>query len=957
MQDEAKTKEQLIMEVYALRERNAELEKKCAESMRAEEALRESNEKYLKLAESIPGMVFQYVQRQDGSFDLPYVNSRIIEYSGMTPEAVMADPPLILAPIHPDDREMIRQAIAVSARTLDTFSAEHRVIDANGQIRWFSVVSTPQLLSNGDILWNGVSIEITERKRVREALRKGEAVLRQIIDLVPHRIFVKRGDGKYLLVNKAVAEAYGMTVSALTAKYQADFHPDKSELEQMLLDDLEVITKGETKFVAEEAFTDSKGNLRFFQTTKVPFEVADERVPAVLGVSMDITERKRTERVLRESEEKFRILVESSPDAIFIQKDGRFLYVNDATVRLFGATSDEEILGREIVEWVHLDYRAIALERIRAVKEERQGTPLTKLKGVKVDGTVVDVEAYSKPIMYRESPCSLVFVRDTTDRNRMEEALRQACLYTRSLIEASLDPLVTISPEGKITDVNEAAIKATGVERQKLIGTDFSTYFTEPELAREGYRKVFEEGFVTDYPLTMRHSNGKLTHVLYNSSVYKNEGGKVMGIFAAARDITERKKAEESLLISEDRYRRLFEDSVLGIYRSTPDGKFIDVNPAFARMFGFGSPEDAVSQIRNAAVDIYVDPSIRNEIFRRILDGDGPVQLESLYKRKDGSMFTGNIHAWAVRDRAGNFLYTEGFVEDVTERKRAEIALRESKAYLSAAIENIPFEFWVIGSDGRYSMQNRAARARYGDIIGKRPEDICPNETILSVWQDNNRRAYMGEMVHGEVKYAFGDEERYFYNVIAPIRDSDKTIGIVGTNVDITARKRLEAALKRVNTKLESQVEERTKELSAKTRRLEEFNAALNVLLKKREEDKSELEESVLLNVKSLVVPYVEKLKSRLTGDQLTYLTILESHIREITTPFIKRLSEKYFGLSPLEIQTVGLIREGKTTQEIAEMLCVSENTVSSHRFHIRKKLGLSNKKVNLRNYLKTLDD
>ena len=187
--------------------------------------------------------------------------------------------------------------------------------------------------------------------------------------------------------------------------------------------------------------------------------------------------------------------------------------------------------------------------------------------------------------------------------------------------------------------------------------------------------------------------------------------------------------------------------------------------------------------------------------------------------------------------------------------------------------------------------------------------------------------------------------------------DAARTLGIVGINVDITARKLLEAALKKVNMELESKVQERTKELGAKTRRLEEFNAALSVLLKKREEDKTELEESILLNIKNLIVPYIEKLKkSRLGGEQLTYLTILESHMREITSPFTKKLSEKYFGLSPLEVQTLGLIREGKTTLEIAELMCVSENTVSSHRLHIRKKLGLRNKKINLRSYLQSID-
>jgi len=119
--------------------------------------------------------------------------------------------------------------------------------------------------------------------------------------------------------------------------------------------------------------------------------------------------------------------------------------------------------------------------------------------------------------------------------------------YARNLIEANLDPLVTISPEGKITDVNDATVKVTGVSKETLIGTDFSDYFTEPDTARAGYLQVFEKGSVMDYPLTIRHISGRQTHVLYNASVYRDAEGKVLGVFAAARDITDKKRMDEEL--------------------------------------------------------------------------------------------------------------------------------------------------------------------------------------------------------------------------------------------------------------------------------------------------------------------------------------------------------------------------------------------------------------------------
>jgi PAS domain S-box-containing protein len=139
----------------------------------------------------------------------------------------------------------------------------------------------------------------------------------------------------------------------------------------------------------------------------------------------------------------------------------------------------------------------------------------------------------------------LLIGTDNTARQHADDKLWEAAQYARSLIEASLDPLVTINTKGKITDVNEASIKVTGVAREILIGTDFSDYFTEPEKARQGYREAFSKGSVTDYPLTIRHEDGHLTNVLYNASVYKDEQGQVLGVFAAARDITARIQIEE----------------------------------------------------------------------------------------------------------------------------------------------------------------------------------------------------------------------------------------------------------------------------------------------------------------------------------------------------------------------------------------------------------------------------
>jgi PAS domain S-box-containing protein len=142
---------------------------------------------------------------------------------------------------------------------------------------------------------------------------------------------------------------------------------------------------------------------------------------------------------------------------------------------------------------------------------------------------------------------SLRVKRRAAEAEAERSEARRAGVYNRSLIEASLDPLVTIGPDGKIADVNAAAEKATGRSRLQLVGTDFSSYFTDPEKARAGYERAFHDGSVRDYALELQHPEGDTTSVLYNASVYRDEKGTPLGVLAAARDITERKRAEAEI--------------------------------------------------------------------------------------------------------------------------------------------------------------------------------------------------------------------------------------------------------------------------------------------------------------------------------------------------------------------------------------------------------------------------
>jgi len=236
-------------------------------------------------------------------------------------------------------------------------------------------------------------------------------------------------------------------------------------------------------------------------------------------------------------------IVDSVDDAIIsVTLDGIITSWNPAAERMYGY-SIEEAVGRPISIVIPSEKQQHAQALLHGVAD---GTPVVRYETVRVrkSGDLVPVSVMVSPVRDDEESDvvgAASVERDITDRLKFENRVRAASEYARSLIEASLDPLVTI------TDLNEATARVTGRSRDSLIGTDFADNFTNPETARESYRRVFAEGSVTDYSLTICHRNGRQVEVLYNASLYKDSGGKVLGVVAAARDVTAQRRAESEL--------------------------------------------------------------------------------------------------------------------------------------------------------------------------------------------------------------------------------------------------------------------------------------------------------------------------------------------------------------------------------------------------------------------------
>ena len=393
---------------------------------------------------------------------------------------------------------------------------------------------------------------------------------------------------------------------------------------------------------------------------------------------------------------------------------------------------------------------------------------------------------------------------DALAENR--RGLAEAFQYARRLIEASLDPLVTISSEGKITDVNQATVNATGVSRKELLGTEFSDYFTEPEKAREGYLEVFGKGFVKDYPLTLRHRDGRLFHVIYNASLYRDEDGKVLGVFAAARDITERRLAELELARANLRNRLILDSAGEGIYGLDIQGRCTFANPVALRILGYSWEQ--ISGMNS------------HQLFHHSFPDGKPYPREQCPVHaayREGMVRRGRDHYW--RSDGGAFpvefvstpILEEGVVSgavvvfrDITERRIAEEKLKRSEQGLADAQRIAHLGNWELDvATGRLSWSDEIFRifeidpekfgASYEAFLDAiHPED---RERVNLAYTESLKNHAGYDIVHrlrmkdGRIKYVNEKCETHYGENGEPLRS-------VGTVHDITAQKYAEEELR-----------------------------------------------------------------------------------------------------------------------------------------------------------------
>jgi PAS domain S-box-containing protein len=491
-------------------------------------------------------------------------------------------------------------------------------------------------------------------------------------------------------------------------------------------------------------------------------------------------------------------IVDSSDDAIIGKTlDGVITTWNKSAERIYGYRAGE-IIGRSVSLLIPAglpNEMDDILDRIRV--GERVDHYETKRR--RKDGATIAVSLTVSPIHDASGKVvgASTVARDITDRQRVRNQARLASQYARSLIEASRDPLVTIGLEGKIADVNEATIHMTGVARGDLVGTDFSDCFTEPDLAREGYLQVLGQGFVTDYPLTIRRTSGELTEVLYNASVYRDPGGQALGVFAAVRDVTDSRRLLRELSETKSLLNSILQSTTkYSIVGKDLKHRIVSWNEGARRNYGYTAEEVLGKDVRILHAPHDVESGAVDHLLA-VAYADGSAEGEFERVRKDGSRF---IASAVVTRRDDSLGHPIGFLligEDISEKKLSIDRLRSGSEYARSLIEASRDPLVTINAEGKITDVNEATSrvtgVPRGDLVGTDFSDYFTEPDLA-------REGYLRVFAQGfvtdyplTIRHTGGELTEVLYNASVYKDAADRVLGVFAAARDVTDWKRAES--------------------------------------------------------------------------------------------------------------------------------------------------------------------
>ncbi|MCF7810482.1 PAS domain S-box protein [bacterium] len=596
-----------------------------------------------------------------------FISENIYNLVGYTAEELTQNRTAFPNLIHKSDLQTMGKQLSIWHKEgePEPIIFQFRIQHKDGRWIWVEDHMIEIKSEDGSKYMTGVITDITERKRNEEAQRESETRFDQVTKASREIIWEIDANGLYTHISSIVEEILGYTADEIIGNIHFyDLHPeeDRDEFKKMAF---EKFQRRETFSNLENLAQTKDGRIVVLSTNGLPILGSDGNLIGYRGADSDITERKQAEKALIESESKHRKYIESAPDGIFIMDtEGNYLDVNNAACFITRYSRDE-LLNMSISQITPPDALSETLEIYDEIKSE--GEAHTEIPILRKDGTIIYASLDAVALSEERY---MAFCSDITERKQAEMELRVQRTYLEELIEGAPEAIAILDNEDRIKRINREFTRIFEYEAKEAIGHKINDLIVPENLKDEGLKatKDVSEGKSVHLETVRRKKSGELIHasILGNPIMFEGDQLAVYGIY---RDITTRKRSEEALRESEERYRRLFEDDLTGDYISTPEGKLITCNPAFATIFGYSSVEEALSAPISS---FYTNPEDRF-VFLELLKKKKKLEFyEKDYRHSDGYALNILEHAVGVFNEQNEMIQIRGYIIDNTEYKKLE---------------------------------------------------------------------------------------------------------------------------------------------------------------------------------------------------------------------------------------------------------------------------------------------
>jgi len=656
------------------------------ERKNAEATLKESMDQFESLVLSIPGITYRCLNDKD--WTMLFISSEIDKISGYPSDDFINNKIHTYASIiHPDDRESVSKVVEEAIKSSRFWEVEYKVLHRDGGIRWAYEKGRAITNSFDKVEYlDGFILDITERKMTDELLRESELRYKTLVETSQDGISLMDLNGIMLFVNTRKTEMLKVsTEKDLVGKSAFDYLTENSKEKVQALMPLLISQGYINNLEADVIRTD--GSVFYAEINVKVLKDSDGTPRYLMDTIRDITKRKRAEAAAKESQEKYRTLMDNMNEVVVVVgNDDKIQYVNKKFVEIFGY-KPEEIIGE-------LVYQKLFEPKDHDLIKEADHINVEKIINqqdisfVAKDGRKIDFFVSVAPFFDSNGNTlgTIGAMVDITERKKAEKALKESEEKYRTLMENMNEVVMMVDNDDRVQYVNKRFTEIVGYTSEEIVGEIGYIKLLDPKdhaiiikANRDRVKKIsshYEVSFIT--------KDGRKIDFLLSGAPLSDSEGIVRGSIGAMIDITDRKKAEKALIESEERYRALFENAQIGIYQTTPDGKILKANPALVEMLGYETLEELKFDDLEK-VNRYFDP--HRVSFKEIIEKQGLViGYESTWKKKNGESINIIENSRAVRNIDGTTLFYEGFLENITERKKAERELEKHRNHLKLLV-------------------------------------------------------------------------------------------------------------------------------------------------------------------------------------------------------------------------------------------------------------------------------